>query len=211
MTRPPIALEKREDEDGRLFSPSAGRNREVIATELAQLLPQNASVLEIASGTGQHGMTVLEARPDLKWQFSDPDAASRASQTAWLNYSGSALPEPLAIDTTENWTEGLPQYDAIFCANMIHIAPITALEGLAKGAASLVKSDGAVWLYGPYLFEEDSAPSNLDFNRSLKSRNLDWGVRESEFVKHIFGLNGFNRSQLRPMPKNNHFFGFFRR
>jgi len=211
MTPPPIALEERDTEDGRMFSPSAGRNREHIATQLADVLPKGAYVLEIASGTGQHGMAALEKRPDLQWQFSDPDKDSRASQSAWIKYSGHDLPAPLSLNMIGNWTDTLPKYDAIFCANMIHIAPIAALEGLAEGAASLVKEGGAVWLYGPYLFGDDSAPSNLEFDRSLKSRNPDWGVRESEFVKHIFGLNGFNRTELRPMPKNNHFFGFFRR
>ncbi|WP_427449938.1 DUF938 domain-containing protein [Litorimonas sp. WD9-15] len=211
MTDKPIALEARIEEDGRLFSPSAGRNREVIAEHLARVLPQNAKVLEIASGTGQHGITTLVARPDLDWQFSDPNAESRESQSAWIAHSGLDLPAPLEIDTTDDWTKALSEYDAIFCANMIHIAPVEALEGLARGAAKLVKDGGAVWLYGPYLFGEDSAPSNLDFDASLKSRNCAWGVRESDFVKHIFALNGFNQSELRPMPANNYFYGFFRR
>ena len=78
-------------------------------------------------------------------------------------------------------------------------------------AAEIVKPTGVVWLYGPFLFGDASAPSNMDFDSSLKSRNMAWGVRESDFVKHIFALNGFNRSELRPMPKNNHLFGFSRR
>jgi len=211
MTDTPIALEERENEDGRLFSPSAGRNREVIAEHLAARLPESANVLEIASGTGQHGITTLAMRPDLHWQFSDPNAESRESQAAWIEHSGLDLPAPLEIDTTGDWTKPLPKYDAIFCANMIHIAPVEALEGLVKGASDMVNEGGAVWLYGPYLFGDDSAPSNLAFDASLKSRNPAWGVRESDFVKHIFALNGFNRSELRPMPANNHFFGFFRR
>lgn len=211
MTDKIIALEERESEDGRLFSPSAGRNREVIAEHLAQKLPQDARVLEIASGTGQHGIKTLAARPDLHWQFSDPNAESRDSQAAWIAHSGLDLPAPLEIDTMVDWAKPLLKYDAIYCANMIHIAPIEALEGLARGASEILKEDGVIWLYGPFLFGADSAPSNLDFVTSLKSRNPAWGVRESDFVKHIFALNGFNRSELRPMPANNHFYGFFRR
>lgn len=211
MTDKSIALEKRESQDGRLFSPSAGRNREDIASVLKDVLPNSARILEIASGTGQHGMTALEARSDLHWQFSDPDPVSRESQAAWIAHSGLKLEPPLHVDVTTDWTTELAPYDAIFCANMIHIAPIAALEGLARGAASLLPAHGVVWLYGPFLFGAESAPSNLDFDRSLKSRNPAWGVRESDFVKHIFALHGFNRSELCPMPANNHFFGFFRR
>lgn len=209
--RPPIALENRDTQDGRLFSPSAGRNQEVIAEELSKILPENADVLEIASGTGEHGIAVLKCRSDVSWQFSDPDPESRKSQSAWIKYEGLKLPNPLNIDMTTDWTANLSAVDAIFCANMIHIAPIEALKGLAMAAAEIVKPTGVVWLYGPFLFGEASAPSNMDFDSSLKSRNMAWGVRESDFVKHIFALNGFNRSELRPMPKNNHLFGFSRR
>lgn len=211
MSQKPIALEDRDSEEGRLFSPSAGRNSDAIAEVLAEVLPQNAKVLEIASGTGQHGITTLAARPDLHWQFSDPDTESRKSQAAWIAHSGVALPPPMDIDTSTNWTVGLPAFDAIFCANMIHIAPIAALEGLAAGASKILSERGEIRLYGPFLFGADSAPSNLDFDASLKSRNSAWGVRESDFVKHIFALHGFNQTELRVMPKNNFFVGFSRR
>ena len=205
MRKPPIALEARQQDSGRLFSPSAGRNKADIAVTLSEILPQGSSVLEIGSGTGEHGIETVSLRPDLHWQFSDPDAASRASQAAWATYSAYDFAPPLALDMSDEHSRGqiITQYDAIFSANMIHIAPLSALHGLANLAAEFVKADGKMVLYGPFLTGESSAPSNLDFDLSLKSRNPAWGVRDLAAVKHIFAQHGFNHVRLRDMPKNN--------
>jgi len=101
MTKPPIALEDRDENGGRLFSPSAGRNKDFIAAGLSELLPLKASVLEIGSGTGEHGIETLSARPDLSWQFSDPDPASRVSQAAWASHLGLTLNAPLNLNMSD--------------------------------------------------------------------------------------------------------------
>ncbi|MGB3457031.1 MAG: DUF938 domain-containing protein [Litorimonas sp.] len=198
MTDKPIALETREQNGAKMFSPSAGRNKAVIAAHLAGILPREALVLEVGSGTGEHGAATGEARPDIVWQYSDPDAASRASQAAWAR---DGWPVPLEIDLTrDGWHTGLGPFDAVFSANMIHIAPIEAAKGLASGASSMTDE---VILYGPFLLGTESAPSNLDFDLSLKRRDPRWGVRELEDVKHIFALEGFSRVQRFDMPRNN--------
>lgn len=198
MTDNPIALEDRDRDGDRLFSPSAGRNKAVIAEWLAGDLPINANVLEVGSGTGEHGAALGARRSDVVWQYSDPDAQSRVSQLAWKL---AHWPDPLALDlTAADWPRPLDRYDAIYSANMIHIAPIEALEGLARCASVLTDT---VILYGPFLFGEQSAPSNLEFNASLKHRDPRWGVRELENVKHIFGNAGFNQVQSLDMPRNN--------
>lgn len=202
----PIALEERSDVDGRLFSPSAGRNKSFIGDVLAEIMPNNASVLEIASGTGEHGVEAAARRADVSWQFSDPDETSRISQAAWIDSLGLGFPAPVNIDTAQpGWSLGLESYDLIFCSNMIHIAPWEAAVGIAKEAAACLSPEGMIGLYGPFLQGEDSVPSNLDFDASLKSRNPRWGVRELESVKHIFAKNGFNQLTRREMPKNNLF------
>lgn len=205
MSKEPIALEDRKSENDRLFSPSAGRNKADIAAALSEILPQGASVLEIGSGTGEHGIEAVNLRPDLRWQFSDPDAVSRASQAAWSTHSAHEFAAPLALDMSDPLSRAqiTAQYDAIYSANMIHIAPISALHGLAELAAKVVMETGKMVLYGPFLLGEASAPSNLDFDTSLKRRNPAWGVRELTAVKHIFAKHGFNSVRLRDMPKNN--------
>jgi len=198
MSDKPIALEDRASDGDRMFSPSAGRNKHLIASWLGEALPAHARVLEVGSGTGEHGAALGALRTDVIWQYSDPDPASRASQNAW---KAAHWPDALALDLTPaNWAEALPRFDAIFSANMIHIAPIEAAEGLARGAAGLTDT---VILYGPFLIGEDSAPSNLDFDASLKRRDPRWGVRDLSFVKHIFENAGFSHSKRYDMPRNN--------
>ncbi len=217
-TPSPVALEPRQAKEGRFFSSSAGRNKLDIAQVLHDLLPQDASVLEIGSGTGEHGIATMSGRPDLSWQFSDPDAESRKSQAAWIAHHSQATgmlaqAAPLNIDASSpDWAASLPaRYDVIYASNMIHIAPVEALIGLVEQAEIALNPNGMVFLYGPFLFEEASAPSNLKFDSVLKGKNPAWGVRELGFVKHIFAKKGFNHVELRDMPKNNHIIGLSRR
>ncbi len=203
-SKPPIALESRDAAGGMLFSPSAGRNKGPIAEALAELLPKGARVLEIASGTGEHGEQVCKTRPDIVWTPSEPDAASRASCAARAAASDGAIRPPLALDVSApDWAKGVPQQDAIFCANMIHIAPWSAAEGLAAGAARLLPPGGLVILYGPFLEGAASAPSNLKFSEDLKRRDAAWGVRELGDVEALFSAAGFGLRENRPMPANN--------
>lgn len=211
MTNPPIALEERIQQGARRYSPSSGRNKEVIAEHLRTILPAEAHVLEIASGTGEHGQAACSVRDDISWQYSDPDAESRASENDWRRDNPMQLRPALPLDmTAPEWWGGLPDYNAVFSANMIHIAPLEACEGLALGAAHLLLPDGIICLYGPFLNEQKSAPSNLDFDKNLKARNPTWGVREQGLVKHIFAKVGFTSHRLIEMPKNNHIFVFSR-
>ncbi|HHL42711.1 MAG TPA: DUF938 domain-containing protein, partial [Hellea balneolensis] len=64
-------------------APSASRNQGPIGEHLQELLPQKADVLEIASGTGQHGAHFCSLRPDISWQYSDIDETACASQLAY--------------------------------------------------------------------------------------------------------------------------------
>lgn len=204
MSQDPIHLETRNADGPKRFSSSAARNHAVIAARLSTVLPPRARVLEIASGTGEHGFHACAARPDIIWQPSDPDVESRNSQNAWAaDTKGQMLPS-LSIDTTQpDWFEILPRYDAIFCANMIHIAPWEAAIGLVDGAQKLVSKNGVIVLYGPFKEGAHTAQSNLDFDASLKSRNPSWGVRDLASVKHIFAKAGFNTVARTAMPKNN--------
>jgi len=211
MTQTPIALEDRKQDGARRYSPSSGRNKADIAEQLKTILPGEAHVLEIASGTGEHGHAVCDLRNDISWQYSDPDAESRASEDDWRQENPMQLRPALPLDmTAPDWWGGLPDYNAIFSANKIHIAPLEACEGLALGAAHILKKEGILCLYGPFLQEGNSAPSNLEFDKNLKARNPSWGVRDQALVKHIFAKAGFNGHRLIEMPKNNHIFVFSR-
>jgi len=202
--KPPIALEDRDEKDGRLYSPSAGRNREVIGRVLSEHLSRGARVLEIASGTGEHAAHMCGLRPDIIWQTSDIDERSRESQNAWSQgHPGQMMPSLRINTTASKWWYNIGKVDSVFCANMIHIAPWEAFLGLAQGAGHLLSTGQKFILYGPFLEGDDTAESNIVFDASLKFRNPAWGVRKLDSVKHILTEQGFTLSARIVMPKEN--------
>lgn len=201
---PVTALETRAQLGNRLSSPSAERNKGVIADVLEAHLVEGARVLEIGSGTGQHGFELTCRRSDVRWQPSDPDAASRRSQDAWaLEADGRILPS-LALDLLQgDWARGLGPFDALVCMNVIHISPWTVCQQIALRARELITPSGLLFLYGPFKEAEHTAPSNLDFDRSLQSRNPSWGVRDLDRVIAEMQSGGLNLDRRIQMPANN--------
>jgi len=191
----------------RQHSPSAARNREPILTVLERVLPasgQTGTVLEIASGTGEHAVHFAAALPHLTWQPSDADDEARASIAAWTAHSRLAnIRPPLAIDVREaDW--GIDAVDAIVCINMIHISPWTSAQGLIAGAQRRVQAGGVLFLYGPYRRGgAHTAESNAAFDQQLRRRNPEWGVRDMEEVVALADAAGFSCDEPVPMPANN--------
>lgn len=194
--------------DARRFSPATQRNREPLLNVLARVLPESGRVLEIASGTGEHAVWFAPRFPGLHWQTSDPDPDLRQSIASHMAHADLSLPRPLDIDVTrQDWGTAdapLEKLDAIFCANMIHIAPWTAALGLLDGAARHLKSGGKLCLYGPYKREgAHTAPSNAAFDQSLRSQNPEWGIRDLEKVTEEAARRDLQASDLVEMPSNN--------
>jgi SAM-dependent methyltransferase len=207
--KPPVALEDRgEGGDGRRYSPSAARNREPIRDALKAHLSMPARVLEIASGTGEHGAFLVSELPGVEWTYSDIDPPSLESQRAWKAAAQSErLHGPLEINAAQSdWGEAeqMGAWDAIFSANMVHIAPFEAAEGLITGAGRLLKPGGMLVLYGPFARNGVIAPSNAAFHESLKSRDVRWGVRDLDLdLAPLAGKVGLRLAKVIEMPANN--------
>lgn len=211
--KPPTALEDRAGEV-RLRSPSAARNSEPILEVLRRVLPPCPSVLEIASGTGEHAVCFARGVDAASWQPSDPDAPSRASIAAWIAHEGAAnVLAPIAIDAREgDWPVEREAFDAVVSINMIHIAPWEAALGLFAGAARALKGGGVLFLYGPFRRDgEHTAPSNAAFDASLKARDPSWGVRDIADVERAAGEQGLALNEIVAMPTNNFSLIFARR
>jgi hypothetical protein len=188
----------------RLTAPAAERNAAPILEVLRGALPASGTVLEIASGTGQHAVHFAAALPGLIWQPSDADPRARASISAWRTHTGLAnLREPLDLDVRrEPWP--IDEVNAIVCINMIHIAPWEAAQALMKGAGARVAAGGALVLYGPYRRGgAHTAPSNEAFDADLRARDPSWGVRDMEAVEALAEAQGFICEARVAMPANN--------
>jgi Protein of unknown function (DUF938) len=204
VTDKPTPFAFDETGEAKRFAPATLRNREAISAVLADILPPSGTVLEVASGTGEHIVHFAAAFPHLQWQPSDYDIAGLASIAAWTAESGSAnISPPIRIDATApDWP--LAAADAILCINMIHIAPWAAAEGLFSGAGGMLAADAPLFLYGP--FRETAvvtAESNEAFDRSLKERNAEWGLRLVDDVVAAANTNGFELAKRIAMPANN--------
>lgn len=186
------------------LSPSVARNRDPILEVIRGRLPERGVVLEIASGTGEHAAHFADALPGLEWQTSDTDPDALASCEAWRTHLGllNLLP-PLTLDAASA-TWPVANIDAILSCNMIHISPWASAEGLMAGAGRLLAMGAPLFLYGPFLEDGvETAPSNLAFDASLRSRDPAWGIRRVEDVVALAAANGLTLTERIAMPANN--------
>jgi SAM-dependent methyltransferase len=184
-------------------APATERNCDAIAAVLRGVLPPHGLVLEVASGTGEHAAYFARQFPALTWQPSDPDPDALNSIAAWAADAGLPnLREPVQLDAAGTWP--ITQANAVLCINMVHISPWAATLGLLDGAARLLPSGAPLYLYGPYRREGvPTAPSNEAFDRSLKDRNPEWGVRNLEDVAAEAERRSLRLDRLVEMPANN--------
>ena len=203
----------RIEPDGRLDAAAFHRNHQPIWQALASVLAgQAGDVLEAGSGTGQHVVHFAERSPAITWWPSDYNAQHLKSIAAWR--AQSALPNirpPFRLDLADPaWVEAMQREGgprelvALFCANVVHIAPWTVAEGLFKGAGELLRADGHLVLYGPFKREgQHTALSNAVFDTSLREGNPDWGVRDIADLAQLAAQNGLALREVRDMPANN--------
>lgn len=203
----------RRDSDGRLDAPAFHRNHRAIGSILERYLTgKSGDALEVGSGTGQHVVEFARRLPQIAWWPSDFNDGHLTSIEAWRVHSG--LPNirpPQRIDVSDPaWSdamkgEGAPgRLLALFCANVIHIAPWRVAEGLVAGAGRALGRGGMLFLYGPFKRSgQHTAPSNEAFDRSLRLRDPDWGVRDVEAVEALANRAGLSLADMADMPANN--------
>ena len=196
--------------DNRLNFPATSRNRDSIAAVLSNYISPNSMLLEIASGSGEHGVFFQKKFPSITWQTSDPELVHRKSINSWIKHEGlySKMPEPLDLDVEmrpwpiTNRLGALIQ--GIVCINMIHISPWSCTRSLFQESKNYLDQRSFLMLYGPFLRKEkQTTESNLNFDQSLKIQNPLWGIRNLENVNHIAFENGFKLDNLIDMPANN--------
>jgi SAM-dependent methyltransferase len=189
---------------GAQTAPAVARNRDPILAVLRRVLPPQGTVLEIASGTGEHAVYFAGALPGMTWQPTDPDAAALRSIAAWRGKSRlSNVLSPLELDVTSPaWA--VERADAVVCINMIHIAPWRCAEALMAGAGRVLAPGGVLFLYGPFMEGgRHTAPSNEAFDASLCAHDPEWGVRDLNDVSTLAATHSFDFAERVAMPANN--------
>jgi SAM-dependent methyltransferase len=206
--------------DGRLDAAAFHRNHQAIWAVLEKFLAgKSGDVLEAGSGTGQHVVHFAGHTPDITWWPSDYNAQHLKSIAAWRAHAGLAnIRPPLRIDLSDPaWCpelhdgSGPGKLLAVFCANVIHIAPWRVAEGLFEGAGRYLRADGRLYLYGPFKRDgKHTAISNAVFDTSLRERDAEWGVRDVADVADLANAAGLALLEIVPMPANNLILAFGR-
>jgi SAM-dependent methyltransferase len=190
-------------------SSAAERNKQPILEILLRVLPAAGQALEIASGSGQHVAWFAAAMPQWTWQPTDADPGALPEIAACVAQAqASNVRPPLRLDVmAPKWPADGPEFgafDAIYCANMLHISPWATCAALMQGAARHLAPSGVLVTYGPYFEDEvPAAPSNLAFDQSLRARNPAWGIRHLRDVKSQARRAGLALRERHAMPANN--------
>ena len=199
--------------DGRLDAAAFHRNHQAIWAVLQPFLAgKSGDVVEAGSGTGQHVADFARRSPEITWWPSDFNEQHLKSIAAWRAHAGLAnIRPPLRIDLSDPaWCSqmhdgsGPGELLAVFCANVIHIAPWRVAEGLFAGAARYLRADGRLFLYGPFKRDgKHTAPSNAAFDASLRDRDPEWGVRDIADLEKLAAGAGLVLIEIAEMPANN--------
>ena len=186
-------------------SPASARNREPLLDVLRRWLPPSGTVLEVASGLGEHAAWFAQALPDVTWRPTDRSA--EALDILIARREAASLPNlapPLVLDAAAPDAWPIDRADAVVCINMVHISPWEATEGLMAGAARILPAGAPLCLYGPYLEAGvETAPSNLAFDADLRRRDPAWGLRDLAAVKALATSHGLTFAERVAMPANN--------
>jgi SAM-dependent methyltransferase len=201
------------ESDGRLDAPAFHRNHQAIRATLQLFLAgKSGDVVEAGSGTGQHIVDFARHFPEIVWWPSDLNDQHLKSIAAWRAHASLAnIRPPLRIDLSDPaWCpemhdgSGPANLLAVFCANVIHIAPWRVAEGLFAGAGRYLREAGRLFLYGPFKRGgKHTAMSNAVFDTSLREGNPEWGVRDVEALEELAAGAGLVLIEAIEMPANN--------
>jgi len=205
--------------DGRLDGPAFHRNHEPIWSAIYGFLStQSGDVLEIGSGTGQHVTEFARRAPQLRWWPSDIYDSHLKSIAAWRAHSRlENLQSPQRLDLADPnwiWTEDSGRggsLSALLCINVLHISPWSISRNLMSGAGRLLNEDGRLFVYGPFKRGGNhTAPSNAQFDATLRAQNPEWGVRDVDDLNLLARDARLTMAEILPMPANNLVLAFAR-
>lgn len=168
---------------------------------------KNGKVLEIASGTGQHVAFFASQFPKLLFQPSECDTSLFDSIRAHAaDVPKKNVKEPLFINVLDDWKKWNIPYDFDYAINinMIHVAPFTCTIGLFRSMNFVLKAGGLLIIYGPYANNGVLEPqSNRDFDRHIRERDPNCGVRDIQDLIKIAESYGISLINIHEMPANN--------
>ena len=185
------------------YAESCDQNRDVILSIIYPLLQDSVSVLEIGSGTGQHAVYFSKKLPHLTWNTSDCSEYIDGINL-WLSEARfENLPQPIELDVMQKkWPEIM--FDTVFTANTCHIMSQQSVDVMFKNAGKKLPKKGQFIIYGPFNYNQQyTSVSNEEFDRWLKSRDSESGIKNFEDLNKLADQVGLQLIGDYEMPANN--------
>jgi len=195
------------------FSDACEENKAPILHVIQDYFCKATNVLEIGSGTGQHAVFFAKHMPHLQWHCSD-QLIYHPGIKQWLaDFPGSNITGPHILDVKQaNWPLSTSSranssnecFTGVFSANTTHIMSWHEVELMFSGISRSLASGGYFCLYGPFNYDGTySSASNQQFDRYLKNRDPQSGIRDQADLQQLGSCAGMTLINDHEMPVNN--------
>jgi SAM-dependent methyltransferase len=191
--------------DGRRHAPSAMRNQDAILDVLRAVAPAKGSLLEIASGSGQHAAAGARALPGLIWQPSDANPDNLTSIAAWAAHDPQPNLRPAVVldAATPGWAKDWPAQDVVLIINLMHLIPGGIAAAIIANAARALAPKGKLMVYGPFLRDgQTTSDGDAAFDASLRAQDPTIGYKDLAWLQAQFTTANL-ATRITDMPANN--------
>ena len=185
------------------YSSAAERNQQPILDQLHTLFPQQGTVLEIGSGTGQHAVFFTSNMPGLLWQPSDRSENLAALEACFLDAGNERILPLLQLDVIRDPWPGC-SYEGAYSANTAHIMSWDAVIAMFTGVAAHLVPGARFCLYGPFNIDNCfTSESNAQFDAGLRTKDPQMGIRDMAAIESLANLHQMRLERKLAMPANN--------
>jgi len=188
------------------FSQACENNKRPILNRLSKAFTRSKHVLEIGSGTGQHAVFFGQQLPYLTWQTSDL-LSNHQGINMWLDEAAlKNVQKPIVIDLNKAWPmpDNNPRVDGLYTANTLHIISWPLVVKFFDGISQNLSAQAKVCIYGPFNYQgEFTSESNANFDKWLKERDENSGIRDIEAILLLASSAGLQVIDDHEMPANN--------
>ncbi|MBY0413435.1 MAG: DUF938 domain-containing protein [Bdellovibrionales bacterium] len=161
------------------------------------------NIFEIGSGTAQHAIFMAPQLPNVTWITSDVTSNHDNIKSNLKEANISNIRGPFQFEVGKDDFPRIP-FDLVFTSNTFHIMSWKKCKTLMKVLGGRLREGSTVIIYGPFNYNGSfTSESNAEFDKNLKEKNAESGIRAFEDVNSNMIKNGFTLYKDFEMPANN--------